>query len=268
MNARDEIGEVPTRSAHERFKSRSRYRSLISFGLAICAHLLILLVWRPVPGPQGGAVQGGEVVMQALRVVTLAEPVESEGPPSVEPAPPAESRVRDTELAPVEDARSAATPPRPPTPPGPPALVIGDDVREVVEEAMAALNTSPAPPIVVPPPPALAEPAEDPGLARFRPITPLMQKPELTNRAQVKRALLREYPRALQRQGVEGAVIVWFWIDEKGRVEKYEIRGSSGHPALDAAAERVIPIMKFRPAKEKGKAIAVVVTLPIRFQVE
>jgi protein TonB len=95
-----------------------------------------------------------------------------------------------------------------------------------------------------------------------------MEKPELVNRTQVRRALLREYPRALQRQGVEGAVIVWFWIDEKGKVQKYEIRGSSGHQALDAAAERVIPVMKFRPAKERGKAIPVVVTLPIRFEVE
>jgi TonB family protein len=109
---------------------------------------------------------------------------------------------------------------------------------------------------------------EDAALARFRRVTPLMERPELVNRSQVKRALLREYPRALQRQGIEGAVIVWFWIDEKGKVQKYEIQGSSGHHALDAAAERVIPVMKFRPAKEKGEAVPVVVTLPIRFEVE
>src|SRR5690625_7572247 len=83
-----------------------------------------------------------------------------------------------------------------------------------------------------------------------------MQKPELVNRSEVKRVLRREYPRALQRRGVEGSVVVLFWIDEEGEVEKYELRVSSGNEELDAAAERVITKMEFRQGIEKGGGVA------------
>src|SRR5690606_2621010 len=91
-------------------------------------------------------------------------------------------------------------------------------------------------------------------------------KPELMNRREVTRALERRYPAALRGGNVEGAVVVVFWIDEKGAVQRYEIRKSSGSAALDAAGEEVIEIMEFRPAVDRGEPVKVIVALPIRFQ--
>lgn len=259
MSSRSGVGgEVPTLTAHERFKSRSRLRSWVAFAVAGAVHLLVLW-WGPALNYDSSSASTPGEMMQALRLVP---PLTPQAIRIQQPAPPLGTAAVERVQPPVPRAPRRQRPKLAgtPVPPQLPSSLI---------ESAERLSYSP-PPVEVPPlpTPAPAPPAPESGLGRFRQVNALMEKPELVNRAQVQRTLQREYPRALQRAGVGGSVIVWFWIDEEGKVEKYEIRGSSGHLALDAAAERVIPTMKFRPARERGEKVPVIVTMPIRFEAE
>ena len=58
-----------------------------------------------------------------------------------------------------------------------------------------------------------------------------------------------------------------FKIDKQGNV--IDIKTRAPHPALEKEAKRVIQLLpQFIPAKQNGKPIKVVYTLPIIFQVE
>ncbi len=60
-------------------------------------------------------------------------------------------------------------------------------------------------------------------------------------------------------------MLVWFWIDENGRVVRTEVRESSGHRTMDEAALQVADIMQFSPALNRDERVAVVVSMPIAF---
>ncbi len=96
-------------------------------------------------------------------------------------------------------------------------------------------------------------------------FTPRTVEPRITNRAEVERALEREYPPLLRDAGIGGQAIVWFFIDEEGVVRNQQIQQSSGHQALDDAALRVAPVFKFTPAWNRDKAVPVWIQLPITF---
>jgi protein TonB len=98
-------------------------------------------------------------------------------------------------------------------------------------------------------------------------FTPMTVAPELTNTADVQRALVRSYPPLLRDAGIGGKPVVWFLIDETGKVIKTQLSQSSGHAALDEAAMRVAEIMKFSPALNHDKKVTVWVELPIVFRV-
>lgn len=109
---------------------------------------------------------------------------------------------------------------------------------------------------------------ETPVRAASEPIfTPYTVAPDLTNRAEVQRALETEYPQALRDEGIGGMVRVWFFIDEGGRVQDTQIQESSGHAQLDEAALAVAGVMSFTPALNRDEAVPVWVALPILFQV-
>lgn len=218
------------RSAHDRFKDGSRRRQAVALALAAAVHALIVAFgpeWR-VAELEVGAAASAE--FQAIAMV-----------PEVElPAPP--GRI------------------------APPALPVVKPVEVTEEIGVDPVDLDfgmDAPPLPEPPPtPAEAEET----LEAYAHFMPYMVRPELKNRAEVQRELERRYPEVLRRENVEGAVVVLFWIDEFGAVQKYEIRQSSGSKALDAAVESVIEIMEFRPAIDHGKPVRVIVALPIRFQ--
>ncbi|MBX6169490.1 MAG: energy transducer TonB [Thermobispora bispora] len=96
-------------------------------------------------------------------------------------------------------------------------------------------------------------------------FTPYTVKPELKNRDEVARALQRNYPPLLRDAGVGGTVLIWALIDEAGEVIKTQVKESSGHEALDAAALKVGEIMKFTPALNRDQKVKVWIQLPIVF---
>ena len=98
--------------------------------------------------------------------------------------------------------------------------------------------------------------------------TPYTEAPEIVNRDEVRRALVRNYPRALIQRGEGGTVFVWILIDERGDVMSARVRGPSGKPALDAAALRVTSAMRFRPGRKDHQPVRVWIALPIIFRSE
>ena len=110
------------------------------------------------------------------------------------------------------------------------------------------------------------EPSE-PDITAAPTFTPFTVAPSIRNRAEVVRAMEREYPALLRDAGIGGTVTVYFFIDENGRVVDFQVNESSGHQALDDAAIAVADIYRFTPALNRDKKVPVWVSFPITFQV-
>ncbi len=113
----------------------------------------------------------------------------------------------------------------------------------------------------LPPPPE----ATETDLSAGPTFTPFTVSPDLKNEREVQRALEREYPPLLRDAGIGGQVIVWFFLDEDGRVIDTQVQKSSGHTTLDNAALAVADIMQFTPALNRDKRVKVWVQFPITF---
>lgn len=77
-----------------------------------------------------------------------------------------------------------------------------------------------------------------------------------------------KYPEEAKKAGIQGKVYVTFVVDEQGNVTDAKIaRGVD--PSLDKESLRVIKELKtWRPGKEKGKAVKVSYTIPIKFALD
>jgi periplasmic protein TonB len=115
----------------------------------------------------------------------------------------------------------------------------------------------------LPPPPTASAGAED--ISRAPTFTPMTVRPELKNQGDVQRALVRNYPPLLRDAGIGGTPVVWFFIDENGRVLRTQLSKSSGYDALDAAAIQIANMMEFSPALNRDKRVQVWVEIPIVF---
>jgi TonB family protein len=113
------------------------------------------------------------------------------------------------------------------------------DVRPTGSGGLVALPTPPRP--------------TGTGDESSRPI----QLPQLRNARQVQQALDREYPIGLKEVGQGGRVEMSFYINDRGEVEEFEIKQSSGIAALDQAALRVAPVFQFTPAQRGNQRLAV-----------
>jgi protein TonB len=167
----------------------------------------------------------------------------------------------------MEDLEATALPPEIEIPPPPEA--IARPATPVIAEATIEEDITIAPttfednPVEdLPPPPE--EAATD--ISAAPTFTPFTVSPEVKNRPEVARALEREYPPLLRDAGIGGQVMVWFFIDEQGLVQRTQVQQSSGHTALDNAALKVADIIEFTPALNRDRRVAVWIALPITFQ--
>lgn len=76
-----------------------------------------------------------------------------------------------------------------------------------------------------------------------------------------------EYPKAAQKAKVEGTVVVQFIVNKQGKVENPEILRGIGK-GCDQEAKRVIKQARFEPGRQRGKAVRVQYSLPIRFRLQ
>jgi len=135
---------------------------------------------------------------------------------------------------------------------------------DIDEDITIALTTFEDNPIEDLPPP----PEEGQGQLQDAPVfTPYEVAPRMTNTREVQAALVRNYPRLLKDAGIGGEVLVWFFIDEEGKVVETLLNQSSGHFQLDEAALMVADIIQFTPAMNRDKVVPVWISLPITFLV-
>ena len=75
------------------------------------------------------------------------------------------------------------------------------------------------------------------------------------------------YPQELQREGVEGRVVLIGQVEPSGRLVAVSVKTSSGHESLDQAALAAVRQWVFRPALRGGKATRQQVLIPVEFRV-
>ena len=74
------------------------------------------------------------------------------------------------------------------------------------------------------------------------------------------------YPEAARREGVEGTVTLRFEVLASGKVGTVQVQKSAGRTDMDRAAVEAIRTWLFEPARRGKEAVAVWVTLPVRFE--
>ena len=153
---------------------------------------------------------------------------------------------------------------KPPPPPRPPVPVeVPDD--EILEDDDLDLDASLDldAPINVPPPPP--PPDEEEEIDEPEIFEIVEQSPELIGGIGGLQAKAR-YPEIARKANIEGMVTIQFVVDENGNVSDPTIlRGIGG--GCDQEAIRVITEhAKFIPGRQRGRAVKVRMSLPIRFK--
>jgi protein TonB len=206
-------------------------------------------------------------------------------------------------LAPVEVVRVEPPPPPPPEKPKMPPRVIPEPNRTVRSTpAFKNLLMDPTPRLPRAPDPAPASPerrfmasADVPGPALPIPGAPgagglLLPSPEIpgprSGSARTGQGLANatsegvtslarpiggyqttpRYPEAARREGVEGVVTLRFQVLANGKVGTVQVQHSAGREDLDQAAVESVKSWLFEPARRGKEAVAVWVTLPVRFE--
>ena len=174
----------------------------------------------------------------------------------------ADMSINNDELTAIEIPDQIEIPPPPEQIARPATPVIS--AAEIDTDVTIAPTTFDANPIEnLPPPPSGSGDNRD--ISAAPQFTPMTVRPELLNTNEVQRALVRAYPPLLRDAGIGGTAVVWFFIDENGRVLKNQISKTSGYPALDEAAIQVAQQMRFSPALNRDKKVQVWVEIPIVF---
>lgn len=137
---------------------------------------------------------------------------------------------------------------------------------EIEEDVTIAPTTFEDNPVEnLPPPPEGANLADQPV------FTPYEVKPEIKDMARAVQIMQRYYPETLRQAGVGGTVLIWAFIDERGRLRNMKIAKGSGFSALDEAAfkalEEIGEKVGFTPALNRDKVVPVWIQQPIAFSV-
>lgn len=156
--------------------------------------------------------------------------------------------------------------------PAPPAPIPRPATPVMVEtlldtEITIAPTTFEANPVESLPPPPTKDAAGAADLAAAPTFTPMTVRPRLLNAAELARLLIEYYPRLLRDAGIGGTVLVWFYIDEEGRVVRTLVHETSGWDELDLAALKVADRMEFSPAYNRDEPVPVWVSVPVTFEI-
>jgi len=76
------------------------------------------------------------------------------------------------------------------------------------------------------------------------------------------------YPEIARKAGIEGQVTVYAHIDEKGNVKDTKILVPLGNSGCNEAAVAAIKAVKWKPAKQRDKPVAVWVSIPVKFKLK
>ena len=82
------------------------------------------------------------------------------------------------------------------------------------------------------------------------------------------RPIRPKYPEIAQEAGIEGTVVVQVFVDDKGRVKETIILKGIPNTGLDEAAADAIRNVRFRPAKQRERAVGVWISIPVNFRLK
>ena len=77
-----------------------------------------------------------------------------------------------------------------------------------------------------------------------------------------------KYPEIAQEAGIEGTVFIQAFIDKKGRVIETTIIKGIPNTGLDEAAIKAIRKTRFRPARQRERAVGVWISIPVNFKLK
>ena len=163
---------------------------------------------------------------------------------------------------------SQETPP-PPPPPAVQEVEVLNVVEDNVETESIEVNTEENEQEVV-----IAAPIEAPAEEEEEEVIFIVveKMPEFPGGQQALFKYLSEnvkYPVIAQENGIQGRVICQFTVNKDGSIVDVEVVRSGGDPSLDKEAVRVIKSMpKWKPGKQRGKAVRVKYTVPVNFKLQ
>ena len=76
------------------------------------------------------------------------------------------------------------------------------------------------------------------------------------------------YPQIAQENGIQGNVVVEFVINESGAVDRIKVLQSPDQSLSDAAIAAIQKSPKWKPGKQRGKAVKQKFVLPVAFKIE
>ena len=180
--------------------------------------------------------------------------------------------VTDTEFLFEEEVEIQQTSQETPPPPPPPAVQeveVLNVVEDNVETESIEVNTEETEQEVV-----IAAPVEAPVEEEEEEVVFVVveKMPEFPGGQQALFKYLSEnvkYPVIAQENGIQGRVICQFVVNRDGSIVDVEVVRSGGDPSLDKEAVRVIKSMpKWKPGKQRGKAVRVKYTVPVNFKLQ
>lgn len=162
----------------------------------------------------------------------------------------------------VEQTRQEVKPPPPPRPPVPIEVPNDEELEDDVLDLDASLDLDePLADLPPPPPPPSDEPEPEPEPEIFVIVE---EMPELIGGLASIQSRIT-YPEIAKKAGVEGRVFVQFVVDERGNVIDPVVTRGIG-AGCDEEAIRAVREAKFKPGKQRGKAVSVKMSLPITFK--
>jgi protein TonB len=156
----------------------------------------------------------------------------------------------------IEQTQQIEKPPPPPRPPVP--VEVPND--EILEEDVLALDAEidfDEPLELPPPPPARDDP--EPEI-----FVVVEEMPEMLGGIEQLYDDLK-YPEVARLAGIEGNVVVQLLIDERGVPSNPIVLRSAGEILDDAAVEALLK-QRFKPGRQRGKAVKVRMAFPVRFK--
>lgn len=167
------------------------------------------------------------------------------------------------EIVQMEEIQQTKQVEKPPPPPKPPVPVeVPDD--QILEDEDLDLDVSlelDEEIVNLPPPPPAAEEEEEEEVEIFMIVE---EMPELIGGLPALQSKIK-YPEIAKKAGVEGRVFVQFVVGVNGEVlDPVVVRGIGA--GCDEEAIRAVSQAKFKPGRQRGKAVPVKMSLPITFK--
>ncbi|HYD69399.1 energy transducer TonB [Azospirillum sp.] len=271
-------------TAPERSRQPGRRGAIIGVAASLALHAAALAAVIAGSGDRAPQAPGR---VAAIAVDIVAPPMPPAPAPDIAEAPAPESPTPESPEpeSPAPPERIAEAPDAPAPLPEPAPATDAAPVAPTPAEPMAAEPPPAAPPARKPKPaqahaaaalsPRSAAPAA-PAAASGTPGTPgpATATPPVSGPAgpTVAAAPLDSpqpsYPAAARRRGQQGRVVLSVRVSPSGSPEAVVLVASSGVDALDEAARDAVRTWRFRPALDRGVAVAATVEVPVRFRLE